>query len=377
MEGPLFFASGFHLRNAISPLNGHRCLVLDLVQVPFLDVTGVEILEEAVELLRRRGTEVLLAQPVDSVAKRLRELNRDEYPALFVCPVYADLRDALLHTATRIGPEDLCVACRAEGRCAALEQALKGIEVLDRTPVPRVRAVIARAQCSAGTTEESAVAGLGQATLMGTPSEESVRPGPQTSWNRRMARPSIAGSAFIDPRATVIGDVKVGENVYIGPGASVRADEGTPFFIGAESNVQDGVTLHALKGKVVLVDGRPYAVYVGRKVCLTHHALIHGPCYIGDSCFVGFKATVHDAVVGKGCVIGLAAVVVGVTLPPGRYVGHNIVVDTQEQADALPDVADEWERLRAEVVEVNQELAAGHGASHVAAATADGDGIRG
>lgn len=377
VEGPLFFASGFHLRNAISPLNGHRCLVLDLVQVPFLDVTGVEILEEAVELLRRRGTEVLLAQPVDSVAKRLRELNRDEYPALFECPVYADLRDALLHTATLIGPEDLCVACKAEGRCAALEQTLKGIEVLDRTPVPRVRAVIARAQCSAGTTEESAVAGLGKATLMGTSSEESVRPGPQTSWNRRMDRPSIAGSAFIDPRATVIGDVKVGENVYIGPGASVRADEGTPFFIGAESNVQDGVTLHALKGKVVLVDGRPYAVYVGRKVCLTHHALIHGPCYIGDSCFVGFKATVHDAVVGKGCVIGLAAVVVGVTLPPGRYVGHNIVVDTQEQADALPDVADEWERLRAEVVEVNQELAAGHGASHVATATADGDGIRG
>jgi sulfate permease, SulP family len=377
VEGPLFFASGFHLRNAISPLNGYRCLVLDLNQVPFLDVTGVDVLEEAVELLRRRGAEVLLAQPADSVAKRLRELDREEHAALFECPIYADLRDALLHTATLIAPEDLCVACRAKGRCASLEQALNGIEVRGRTPVPRVRAIIARAACSAGTAADSVVAGLGQAALIGAPSAESVRPGPQTSWNRRMARPSIADSAFIDPRATVIGDVAVGENVYIGPGASVRADEGTPFFIGAESNVQDGVTLHALKGKVVLVRGRPYAVYVGRQVCLTHHALIHGPCYIGDGCFVGFNATVHDAVVGKGCVIGLAAVVVGVTLPPGRYVGHNIVVDTQEQADGLPDVAGEWERLRAEVVEVNQELAAGHGASHVAAATVDFDRIRG
>jgi SulP family sulfate permease len=117
---------------------------------------------------------------------------------------------------------------------------------------------------------------------------------------------------------------------------------------------------------VVLVEGRPYAVYVGHGVCLTHHALIHGPCYIGDGSFVGLKATVHDAVVGNGCVIGLGAVVIGVSLPTGRYVGHNVFVDTQEQSDALPEVALEWARLRAGVVEVNQELAAGHGASRVA-----------
>jgi carbonic anhydrase/acetyltransferase-like protein (isoleucine patch superfamily) len=158
----------------------------------------------------------------------------------------------------------------------------------------------------------------------------------------------------------VIGAVTVGEHVYIGPGASVRADEGTPFYIGAETNLQDSVTLHGLKDRVVLVAGRSYAIYVGRDVCLTHHALVHGPCYIGDRCFVGFQATVHDAVVGEGCVIGLAAVVVGVSLAPGRYVGHNTVVETQEQADSLPTVADHWEHLRAEVVNVNRELAAGH-----------------
>jgi carbonic anhydrase/acetyltransferase-like protein (isoleucine patch superfamily) len=187
-----------------------------------------------------------------------------------------------------------------------------------------------------------------------------MRPSPATSWNRRPARPTVSPSAFVDPLATVIGEVTVGEDVYIGPGASVRADEGTPFFIGAESNLQDGVTMHGLKGKVVLVEGRGYAIYIGRNVCLTHHALIHGPCYIGDRCFVGFKATVHDAVVGEGCVIGLGAVVLGVSLPADRYVGHNMVIDTQEQADALPAVAADWERLRADVVEVNRELAAGH-----------------
>ena len=95
-----------------------------------------------------------------------------------------------------------------------------------------------------------------------------------------------------------MGSQPVAEHVYIGPGASVRTDAGTPFYIGAETNLQDGVSLHALKGKVVLVQGRPYAIYIGRNVCLTHHALIHGPCYIGDRCFIGFKSTVHDAVVG-------------------------------------------------------------------------------
>lgn len=382
VEGPLFFASGFHLRNAIHRVDGHRCLVLDLDHVPFLDLTGVEILEEAVELLGRRGAEVLLAQPSDPVAKRLRDLDSEQFPGLRDCPVYSDLRDAMLHAASASGPEDLCHACQAEGRCAALEHALKGIEMLDRTPIPRVRAVIARGQSSDRGAGEPAGERLGQATPLGALTAESVRPSPATSWNRRQARPTVSASAFVDPLATVIGEVTVGEHVYICPGASVRADEGTPFFIGAESNLQDGVTLHGLKDKVVLVEGRSYAIYIGRYVCLTHHALIHGPCYIGDRCFVGFKATVHDAVVGEGCVIGLGAVVLGVSLPAGRYVSHNIVIDTQEQADSLPAVAADWERLRAEVVEVNQELAAGHRevlrqAANGPLATPDGDSGRG
>lgn len=360
VEGPLFFASGYHLRSAMIRINGQRCLVLDLERVPFLDATGSEILEEAVEFLHRRGVTVLFAQPSPSVAKRLKELDRVEYPALSACAVYDSLRDALLHAATTITADDLCANCRAEGRCAALDHALQKVEMLERTPVPRVRAVVALPPAVASPAGARPDNGLGRATPLQELSAETLRHGPHTSWNGRMRLPTLASTAFLDPRATVIGDVSVGDNVYIGPGATIRADEGTPFFIGAESNIQDGVTLHALRDKVVLVEGRPYAIYVGREVCLTHHALIHGPCYIGDRCFVGFNATVHDAVVGEGCVIGLGAVVVGVTLPPRRYVRHNIVVDRQEDANALPEVTPDWDRLRADVVDVNLELAAGH-----------------
>lgn len=359
VEGPLFFASGFHLRNAINRINGDRCVVLDLDQVPFLDLTGAEMLEEAVGLLRRRGAAVLLARPSEPVAIRLRSLDPEFFPALRECPSYAVLRDAMLHAATEIRPENLCHVCWAKGKCVALEQALEGIGTLDRTPVPGVRAVIAQGHSLPVAAEVQAREGRGRATPLGALTSDSARPGPATPWSPRMALPTIAASAFVDPRASVIGEVVVGENVYIGPGTSVRADEGTPFSIGAESNLQDGVTLHGLPGKVVLVQGRAYSIYIGRGVSLTHHVLIHGPCYIGDRCFVGFKATVHDAVIGEGCVIGLGAVVIGVSIPPGRYVSHNIVVDDQVKADGLPPVGVEWERLREEAAEVNQGLAAG------------------
>ena len=78
--------------------------------------------------------------------------------------------------------------------------------------------------------------------------------------------------------------------------------------------------------------------------------------------------------------LGLGSVVIGVSVPPGRYVGHNMVVDTQEKADALPTVDPRWERLRDELVEVYQELAAHHlktgdpGPRDVAAMTALDDG---
>jgi SulP family sulfate permease len=360
VEGPLFFASGFHLRNAIGRSSRHRCIVLDISQVPFLDMTGLEVLEEAVGLLRRRGGEVLLAQPRDPVARRLADLDGEQFPGLRNCPIYYDSRNAMLHAATVIGPADLCQACQADGRCTVLKQALEGFQEFDRTQVPRVRAVIARSPRSSGETGTPAHGGLRAVSPPGALAADCLRPSPPTSWNRLRARPTVASSAFVDPLAAVIGEVTVSEDVYIGPGASVRADEGSPFFIGAATNLQDGVTLHGLKDKVVLVDGRSYAIYIGRNVCVTHHALIHGPCFIGDCCFVGFQATVHDAVIGEGCVIGLAAVVIGVSLPAGRYVGHNTVVDNQEQADSLPTVAAHWDRLRAEVVDVNRELAAGH-----------------
>ncbi len=186
-------------------------------------------------------------------------------------------------------------------------------------------------------------------------------PPARRQWLTNLRRPAtIARSAFVHDQANVAGRVVLGDHVHIASGASVRADEGTPFFIGSSSNIQDGVVIHALKDRHVLVDGEHWAVYVGKQVSIAHDALVHGPCYIGDDCFVGFKAVVHDAVVGAGCFIGIGAVVVGVEVPPGRFVPPGAIVDSAEKAAALAPASDAHRFFNEDVVEVNRGLAAAY-----------------
>jgi SulP family sulfate permease len=169
-----------------------------------------------------------------------------------------------------------------------------------------------------------------------------------------------ARSAFVHEQAAVIGRVVLGEHVHVAAGSSVRADEGTPFFIGDNSNVQDGVVIHALKDKRVLVGGEEWAVYIGRNVSIAHDALVHGPCYIGDDTFVGFKAVVHDSIVGSHCFVGIGAVVVGVEVPDGKFVPHGRIVDTADAVAALPDVSEAQREFNEDVVDVNRGLAAAY-----------------
>jgi sulfate permease, SulP family len=191
--------------------------------------------------------------------------------------------------------------------------------------------------------------------------EAAVDPAARRTWLANIRRPGhMARSAFVHGHANVAGRVVLGEHVHIAAGSSVRADEGTPFYIGADTNIQDGVVIHALQDRHILVDGEPWAVYIGKSASIAHDALVHGPCYIGDSTFVGFKAVVHDAVVGPRCFIGIGAVVVGVEIPEGRFVPHGMIVDTNAKAEALPKVTAENSHFNADVVEVNRGLAAAY-----------------
>ncbi len=169
-------------------------------------------------------------------------------------------------------------------------------------------------------------------------------------------KPKIPKSAFVHEQAAVIGDVVLGENVHVAAGSSVRADEGAPFYIGEYTNLQDGVVLHALKEKWVMVGDARWAIYVGKHVSIAHQALIHGPSYIGDECFIGFKAIVHDSILGDNCFIGHGAIVVGVEIPANKYVPPGTLVDHPTKVDELPETEEKHHHFNEDVVHVNRGL---------------------
>lgn len=184
---------------------------------------------------------------------------------------------------------------------------------------------------------------------------------PPTPWSRSLAEPDIHQSAFVHSSCNLIGDVHLGQNVIIAPGTSIRADEGTPFHIGENTNIQDGVVIHGLEqGRVIGDDGEKYSVWIGKNASITHMALIHGPAYVGDSCFIGFRSTVFNARVGAGCIVMMHALIQDVEIPPGKYVASGSIITTQQQADRLPDVQDQDQQFAHHVVGINQALRAGY-----------------
>jgi phenylacetic acid degradation protein len=123
-------------------------------------------------------------------------------------------------------------------------------------------------------------------------------------------RPVIKESAFIHPNATVTGNVIIGEDVYIGPGAAIRGDWGQ-IIIEDGCNVQENCTIHMFPGKTVTLKK---SAHIG------HGAIIHGGT-IGENVLVGMNAVVmDDVVIEKECIVGALCFVPANTHVPERSV---------------------------------------------------------
>ena len=123
--------------------------------------------------------------------------------------------------------------------------------------------------------------------------------------------PSVDAAAWIAPTATLIGAVTISAGASVFYGAVVRADTAS-IHIGAGSNLQDGVIVHA---------DADFPATVGAGVSVGHRAVLHG-CTVQDDCLVGMGAMVlNGAVVGAGSMIAAGAVVLeGTQVPPGSLV---------------------------------------------------------
>ena len=141
---------------------------------------------------------------------------------------------------------------------------------------------------------------------------------------------------YIAPNATLVGDVKLGNEVSVWYGAVLRGDSGA-ITVGNRTNIQDNCVIHE-------------AVTLGAGCSVGHGAILHG-CTVGDNCVIGMGAILlNGATLGENCLVGAGAVVTGkMNAPAGSLILGNpaTVVKplTQEQLDYIRADAENYVNL--------------------------------
>ncbi len=159
--------------------------------------------------------------------------------------------------------------------------------------------------------------------------------------------PVVHESAFVHPQAAVTGNVIIGRDVYVGPGAAIRGDWGG-IVIEDGCNVQENCTIHMFPGVVVTLEA---GAHIG------HGAIIHG-ARIGANTLVGMNAVVMDnAIVGSGCIVGaLCFVPTDMVIPDRKVVVGN-------PAKIVKDVSDDMLAWKSDGTALYQQLPAAMRAS--------------
>ena len=138
--------------------------------------------------------------------------------------------------------------------------------------------------------------------------------------------PVVHETAFVHPNATVTGNVVIGRDVYVGPGAAIRGDWGG-IVIEDGCNVQENCTVHMFPGVTVVLE---------RGAHIGHGAIVHG-ARIGENVLIGMNAVVMDnAVVGAGSIVGaLCFVPAGMQIAPRQVVVGNPAKIVKEVSDEM------------------------------------------
>lgn len=154
--------------------------------------------------------------------------------------------------------------------------------------------------------------------------------------------PVVHESAFVHPKASVTGNVIIGKDVYIGPGAAIRGDWGG-IVIEDGCNVQENCTIHMFPGVTVVLEA---GAHIG------HGAVVHG-ARIGANALIGMNAVVMDnASVGAGSIVGaLCFVPTEMQIPPRSVVVGN-------PAKIVKEVSDEMLHWKSEGTALYQQLPA-------------------
>lgn len=152
--------------------------------------------------------------------------------------------------------------------------------------------------------------------------------------------PVVHESSFVHPLAAVTGNVIIGKNCYIGPGAAIRGDWGQ-IILEDGVNVQENCTVHMFPGKSIVLKE---SAHVG------HGAIIHG-ANLGRNCLIGMNTVImDDAEIGDECIIGAMAFIKAETKIPKR----SLVVGNP--AKVIKEVSDEMIDWKTKGTQLYQQL---------------------
>ncbi len=138
--------------------------------------------------------------------------------------------------------------------------------------------------------------------------------------------PVIDKTAFIHPNAAVTGNVVIGRDVYVGPGAAIRGDWGA-VVIEDGCNVQEGCVIHTFPGATALLEESAH---------MGHGSVVHG-AHVGRNALIGINAVImDDAVVGAECIVGaLTFVPADMRIPERKVVVGNPARVVKDVSDAM------------------------------------------
>ena len=153
-------------------------------------------------------------------------------------------------------------------------------------------------------------------------------------------KPVIDSSSFIHPQANVTGNVVIGKNVYVGPGAVIRGDFGK-VIIKDGANVQENCTIHMFPGVTVTINEGAH---------LGHGCIIHGAT-IGCNSLIGMNAVIlDDAIIGKECIVG------ALTLVNSEMVVADRKVIVGNPGKIIKDVSEDMIAWKSEGTKIYQSL---------------------
>ena len=152
--------------------------------------------------------------------------------------------------------------------------------------------------------------------------------------------PIVHESSFVHPLAAVTGNVLIGKNCYIGPGAAIRGDWGA-IILEDGVNVQENCTVHMFPGKtIVLKEG----AHIG------HGAIIHG-ANLGRNCLIGMNSVImDDAEIGDECIVGAMAFVKAESI----FSSRSLIVGNP--AKVIKEVTDEMMEWKSAGTKLYQQL---------------------